>query len=105
MAQVNFRIDDETKRKAEALFASMGLSMSGAIAVFINQSLLEQAIPFRVCTRNAIYHEKLEQAFRDYENGKKNYHFHDLIELDDDKTGKPNAKPRRAAHRSRRAST
>ena len=39
MAQVNFRIDDETKRRAEKLFSSMGLTMSGAITIFIQQTL------------------------------------------------------------------
>ena len=39
MAQVNFRIDDETKRKAEALFAGMGLTMTNAITIFIQQTL------------------------------------------------------------------
>ena len=100
MAQINFRIDDETKREAEALFADMGLTMSGAITVFLRQSINEQGIPFKVCAPNSAYHEKLLQARRDYENGKKNYHYHDLIEVDaEEKT--PKARPRRAAKRRR----
>jgi DNA-damage-inducible protein J len=105
MAQVNFRIDDETKRQAEELFGQMGLTMSGAIMVFIRQSINEQCIPFRVSARNAIYHEKLLQAKRDWENGRKNFHYHDLIEVEDDvKAPHPKAKgrPRRAAQRRRR---
>jgi len=35
IAQVNFRINDETKRKAEELFNRIGLTMSGAIAIFV----------------------------------------------------------------------
>ena len=35
MAQVNFRIDDETKRQAKELFGQMGLTMTSAIMVFI----------------------------------------------------------------------
>ena len=46
MAQVNFRIDDETKRRAESLFNSMGLTMSGAITIFIQQTLNRNEIPF-----------------------------------------------------------
>lgn len=76
MAQINFRIDDETKRQAEALFADMGLTMSGAITVFIRQSINEQALPFKVRARNAAYHESLLQAKRDWENGRKNFHEH-----------------------------
>ena len=104
MAQVNFRIDDETKRQAEELFGQMGLTMSSAIMVFIKQSINERGIPFKVSAKSAAYHEKLEQAFRDYENGKKNYHFHDLIEVEDESPRqKQQAKSYRVAARHRRA--
>lgn len=99
MAQVNFRIDDETKRRAEKLFSSMGLTMSGAITIFIQQTLNRNEIPFPVQGQKP-YREKLEQAFRDYENGKKNFHYHDLIEVEEDEP-MPRAKPRRTASRRR----
>ena len=75
MAQVNFRIDNETKRQAEALFAGMGLTMTSAIMVFIKQSINDNAIPFKISAKNVAYHEKLEQAFHDWDNGRKNYHY------------------------------
>ena len=106
MAQVNFRIDDETKRRAESLFNSMGLTMSGAIMVFIKQSINANAIPFKVSAKNAAYHEKLMQAKRDWENGKKNFHYHDLIEVDDEvdaTTPKAKSRSHRATQRRRRA--
>ena len=102
MAQVNFRIDDETKRQAEELFGQMGLTMTSAIMVFIKQSINQQGIPFKVCANNLAYHEKLLQAKRDWENGRKNFHEHDLIEVDDKKK-KQKAKPRRTVHRSRKS--
>ncbi len=76
MAQVNFRIDDETKRQAEELFGQMGFTMSSAIMVFIRQSINERGIPFKISTKNAAYHEELLQAKRDWENGRKNFHEH-----------------------------
>ena len=76
MAQVNFRIDDETKRQAEELFGQMGLTMSSAIMVFIRQSINNQGIPFKISAKNAAYHEELLQAKRDWENGRKNFHEH-----------------------------
>ena len=76
MAQVNFRIDDDTKRQAEELFGQMGLTMSSAIMVFIRQALNERGIPFKVSAKNAAYHEELLQAKRDWENGRKNFHEH-----------------------------
>ncbi len=100
MAQINFRIDDETKAAAEALFKSLGLTMSSAITVFLNQSINERAIPFRVCAPGSEYHEKLLQAKRDYEDGKKNFHYHDLIEVDADE--KPAKAQSRRTVRSRR---
>ena len=109
MAQVNFRIDNETKRPAEELFGQMGLTMTSAIMVFIRQSINDKAIPFKVSAKNVTYHEKLMQAKRDYENGKKNYHFHDLIEVKDDKVPKAvphrSATPRRATSRRQRTVT
>ena len=101
MAQINIRIDDETKRQAEELFGQMGLTMTSAIMVFIKQSVNDNAIPFRVSAKNAAYHEKLMQAKRDWENGRKNYHYHNLIEVEGD-NAKPRAKSRRAANRRRR---
>ena len=48
MAQVNFRIDDETKREADRLFGNLGISLSGAITIFIRQSLAHRGLPFEV---------------------------------------------------------
>ena len=64
MAQVNFRIDDETKRQAEELFGQMGFTMTSAIMVFIRQSINDQGIPFKISAKNAAYHEELLQATR-----------------------------------------
>ena len=52
MAQVNFRIDDDTKLKADKLFADLGMTMSGAITIFIKRSLDYQGLPFAVQKRD-----------------------------------------------------
>lgn len=44
----NIKIDPELKEQSQALFASLGLSMSTAINMFLRQAVREQAIPFRV---------------------------------------------------------
>jgi DNA-damage-inducible protein J len=48
MAQTNIsiRIDEETKREAEALFSKLGLSLSAATTVFYRQAVRTQGIPF-----------------------------------------------------------
>ena len=48
MTQVSFRIDDNLKSDGERLFKSMGMNMSVAITVFIQQSLQRGKLPFEV---------------------------------------------------------
>ena len=102
MAQVNFRIDDETKKRADELFNSLGLTMSSAITVFINHSLDFQGIPFVIQKRDpsARPMSELLQRIDDVEHGR-NCHYHDLLEVDDEGT-KPKAKTRRSSNRRRR---
>ena len=50
MANVNvtIRMDENMKRQADELFSDFGMSLSGAITVFLKQSLREQVIPFQI---------------------------------------------------------
>lgn len=48
MAQVNFRIDDTIKAKAESVCTAMGLTMSTAINIFLTKLANEKRIPFEV---------------------------------------------------------
>ena len=50
MAQtsVSFRIDKETKTRAEKVCKELGLSMSAAITVFLTKVAREQRIPFEL---------------------------------------------------------
>lgn len=45
---INIRVDKATKEAAEKLFESMGLNMSIAINLFLNQSLRVKGIPFEI---------------------------------------------------------
>ena len=47
-AIIHVRVDEDLKEEADALFSSMGTSMSEAIRVFLKQCVLEQKIPFQV---------------------------------------------------------
>ena len=86
MSQVNFRIDDDVKTDAEALFNRLGMNMSTAIMVFIRQSLAENGIPFRIRAAPQVNdRERFVQAGIDYENGKANYHYHDLPEMEENR--------------------
>lgn len=53
MPKVNTSIslDEDLKKSAQKLFSDLGLDLSGAITLFLRQSIEEQAIPFRICKR------------------------------------------------------
>ena len=102
MAQVNFRIDDETKRRTEGLFNSMGLTMSGAITIFIQQTLNRNEIPFPITGRQSVREIVLE-GVRDWENGGKHFHEHTYEEVNRliaEAEKRQNAKRRTKAMRS-----
>ena len=107
MAQVNFRIDDETKQKAEELFASLGLTMSSAITVFIQRSIDFQGIQFTVRRQDAFARpmDELIRRVDDVGHGR-NCHFHDLIDVDDAKSSKRSrGTTRKASTRRRRTAS
>jgi DNA-damage-inducible protein J len=45
---INVCIDSQTKERVELLFSSLGLDLSSAIKIFINQSLICGDIPFNI---------------------------------------------------------
>lgn len=48
------RIDDDLKRDCEVVLEDLGLSMSGAISIFLRQVVKQRAIPFVIaCDRVA----------------------------------------------------
>ena len=49
---LSIRMDAETKRQAEQLFDSLGMSMSTAFNIFVRQALRVRGIPFAI-TENA----------------------------------------------------
>jgi len=47
-ANINIRIDPETKSSAEKLFASFGITITDAINIFLRKSIMEGGLPFEV---------------------------------------------------------
>ena len=45
---LNIRVDEEIKRKAEAIFSELGLNMSTAINIFLRYSVRYGGIPFEL---------------------------------------------------------
>ena len=52
MGQINIRIDDELKEKAEIFLDELGFTFSSAFNVFIKQALRERRIPFDIDLRS-----------------------------------------------------
>ncbi|MCL2422033.1 MAG: type II toxin-antitoxin system RelB/DinJ family antitoxin [Defluviitaleaceae bacterium] len=52
MAQVNIRIDDDLKEKAEVFLNELGFTFSTAFNVFIKQAIRERRIPFDIDLRS-----------------------------------------------------
>lgn len=47
-ALIQVRVDEKIKRKADALFADLGLDTPTAIRIFLNQSIRREGMPFEV---------------------------------------------------------
>ncbi len=65
MAQVNIRIDDALKEKADTLFEELGLNMTTAINIFVRQTIRQGGIPFEITTQiDPFYSESNMKALR-----------------------------------------
>ena len=47
-ALIQVRVDEETKQKADSLFADLGFDTPTAIRIFLNQSIRREGLPFEV---------------------------------------------------------
>ena len=97
MSQINFRVEDDLKTQADYIFSQLGMSMSSALTIFIRQVIDRRAIPFEIRLSNPELSDpaKILQAARDYENGKVNYHCHELPTLDGEATSVSRKRMRR----------
>mgnify|MGYP001026139689 CR=1 FL=1 len=85
MAQtmINFRIDEEVKKKMESACKEMGLSLSTAFNIFAVKVGNERRIPFEIIA-DPFYSEQnmkvLEERIANIESGRSILKEHDLIE-------------------------
>ena len=74
MANVNIRVDDTLKKKAEKIFSELGLSMSTATNVFYKQVVRYGGIQFDLSISDPFYsagnQTHLQKSISDYEAGK-----------------------------------
>lgn len=70
-ATINMRVNPDVKTQAEAIFSSLGMTLTEAINVFLHKSVMEGGLPFDV--RQPRYSAATEAAMRearDIMNGK-----------------------------------
>ncbi len=52
MTTINIRADEKLKKTSSAILGEMGLDMSGAITLFLQQVVITKSIPFPIKTAN-----------------------------------------------------
>lgn len=62
-ANINLRIEPSTKAKAEALFSSFGITVTDAINIFLNTSIMEGGFPFQI--KQPRYNHETELALQE----------------------------------------
>lgn len=62
-ANINLRIEPETKARAESLFNSFGISVTDAINIFLNTSIMEGGFPFQI--KQPRYNHETEAAIEE----------------------------------------
>ena len=83
MAQVNIRLDDNLKEKADILFAELGLSITTAFNIFVRQAVRQGGIPFGITVNTDPFYSDsnmkvLRQSIKDADDGRLTEH--ELIE-------------------------
>lgn len=62
-ANINIRIDPETKTSAEELFSSFGITITDAINIFLRKSIMEGGLPFEM--KQPRYNAETEAAMKE----------------------------------------
>lgn len=65
---LHIRVEPSVKQKAEETLSDLGLSITEAINVFLNQVILNDGIPFEI--RKPKFNKETIQAIEDTKNGK-----------------------------------
>ena len=85
MTQINFRLEDDVKAEADYILDKIGISMTSALNIFVRQLIARRGIPFevRLPSNPLASPDRIRKALQDYDDGRKNYHFHELPEDED----------------------
>ena len=67
---VHVRVDERVKQEAAATLATMGLSVSDAVRVFLTRVVAEQQIPFAIKVPNQVTRAAMAEVDAMIESGK-----------------------------------
>ena len=71
MTTLNIRIEENIKTKANKTLSSLGLDMSTAVKMFLNQVITENGLPFTPTNNKAFLRERWDKQASDaLKNGK-----------------------------------
>ena len=65
MTTINIRADEKLKRNSSEILEEMGLDMSGAITLFLQQVVITKSIPFPIKTANGFSPSEEAQLLRE----------------------------------------
>ena len=72
-AVLQVRLDDNLKKEADSLFASVGFDTTTAVRLFLKQSVIQRRIPFAIVGDDPFYSEEnqrhLMESFQQYKAG------------------------------------
>lgn len=68
---IQIRVDNKIKREAKKTLEEMGLDMSSAVKLFLNNVIIEQKIPFEIRTKNGFTPKQEKEMIREAEEALK----------------------------------
>ena len=74
---INFRVDENVKQRAEQIFSELGFNLSTAMTIFLRQAIRENGIPFNMKLDDDY---SLEKAISDTRNRENLYGPYDTAE-------------------------
>lgn len=64
MCTISCKVDDEVKKRSEAIFEELGISMSAAINIFLRAAIRENGLPVRTKIGKT-YEELIEERVKE----------------------------------------
>ncbi len=71
MSTIQIRIDEKTKKSAKKVLDQVGMDMSSAIKLYLNQIAIRRGIPFQILTENGLTLEQEREVLRASAEAKK----------------------------------